>query len=457
MMKTLRHLLIFMLVLLALPACRKTDETPVIPDPKPKPYEQYGTPFKDIPKIEDVIMYEVNLRAFSPAGNLQGVISRLGDIKALGTNVVWLMPVYPVGKVNSINSPYCIRDYKAVGAEYGSLADLRQLTDKAHSLGMAVMMDWVANHTAWDHPWMANKNWYTQDDNGNIIHPPGTNWQDVADLNYGSQEMRAAMTDAMQYWVYQANIDGFRCDYADGVPYDFWAKTLKTLRADTSRNLIFFAEGTRNDHFTAGFDLLFGWGFYGALKEVFNGQPVSRLMTAHSSEYSATPAGKHWVRFTTNHDESAWDATPMVLFNGAGGALAAAVITLFYGGVPLLYGSQEVGTVNNVPFFSNSVIQWGANPDMLAAYKTLFGFYAGSAVARLGENAVYPHQDIVCFTKSLNGEEVLIIANVRNTTANYSLPVALRNTTWIDIMTGQPQVLQNNLVLQPYRYLVLRK
>jgi glycosidase len=456
-MKYLRNLLLFFFVLLAFATCRKTEETPVIPDPQPKPYEQYGKPFRDIPKIQDVILYEVNLRAFSPAGNLQGVISRLENIKALGVNVVWLMPIYPAGKVNSVNSPYCIRDYKAVGAEYGSLADLRQLTDKAHSLGMAVMMDWVANHTSWDHPWIANKNWYTQDGNGNIIHPAGTNWQDVADLNYGSQEMRAAMTDAMQYWIYQANIDGYRCDYADGVPYDFWTKTLKTLRADTSRRLIFFAEGTRNDHFGAGFDLLFGWNFYGALKEVFKGQPASRLMTAHSSEYSATPAGKHWVRFTTNHDESAWDATPVVLFNGIDGALAASVITLFYGGVPLLYGSQEVGTVNNVPFFSNSAINWGGNPAMLSAYQTLFKFYAGSATAKVEENAVYPHSDVVCFKKNLAGEEILIIVNVRNAAVNYPLPEALKNTVWTDIMTEQTFSLQGSLAMQPYRFLVLRK
>ncbi|MFN6225422.1 MAG: alpha-amylase family glycosyl hydrolase, partial [Bacteroidota bacterium] len=202
-------------------ACRDNPSLPLPQDPTP-PYPAYGTPFGGVPDTRDMVMYEVNLRAYSSAGNIQGVINRLDSIKLLGVNVLWLMPLHPVGVLKGINSPYCVRDYKAVGAEYGTLEDLRSLTDAAHSRGMAVLMDWVANHTAWDHPWMANDGWYTQNNQGQVVHPPGTNWLDVADLNYSNQAMRDAMLDAMLYWIYQANIDGFRCDYADGVPFDFW-------------------------------------------------------------------------------------------------------------------------------------------------------------------------------------------------------------------------------------------
>ncbi|MFM7911681.1 MAG: alpha-amylase family glycosyl hydrolase, partial [Bacteroidota bacterium] len=164
-------------------ACRKESPMPLPPDPDPK-YRQYGIPFQGIPASQDIVMYEVNLRAYSPAGNLQGVIDRLDSIKLLGVNVLWIMPLHPVGILKGINSPYCIRDFKAIGAEYGTLNDLRRLTDAAHAKGMAVIMDWVANHSSWDHPWMQNEGWHTRNAQGQVVHPPGTNWLDVADLNY---------------------------------------------------------------------------------------------------------------------------------------------------------------------------------------------------------------------------------------------------------------------------------
>jgi len=220
-----------------------------------RPYElpsidttnQYGSPFNEVPQTEDIILYEVNLRAFSTTGDLQGVIDKLDHLQSLHVNVIWLMPIHPIGTINSVNSPYSVRDYKAVSSEYGDLATLRALTDAAHARGMCVIMDWVANHTAWDHPWITNSEWYTRDANGSIIMPPGTNWADVADLNFDNQEMRAAMVDAMKYWILEANVDGFRCDYADGVPFDFWQDAISQLRSIPNRSLIMLAEGDRHD------------------------------------------------------------------------------------------------------------------------------------------------------------------------------------------------------------------
>ncbi len=439
-------------------SCKKEKENPNPPAPpvEDSTYQQYGTPFTGIPETEDIVLYEVNLRAFSSSGDLQGVIERLDELADLKVNVIWLMPIHPVGQINSVNSPYSVKDYKAVGPEYGTLNDLRELTDEAHSRGMAVIMDWVANHTAWDNAWISNKSWYTQDGNGNIIHPAGTNWLDVADLNFSNQKMREAMIDAMKFWAYEANIDGFRCDYADGVPYDFWKQAIDSIRSIEGRDFIWFAEGARNDHFAAGFDLSFGWQFYGAIKEVFNGQPVSRIFTAHTNEYASAPAGKHWVRFTTNHDESAWDATPISLFNGIDGALAASVIAVFTGGVPLIYGSQEVGTLSNIPFFSNSTINWNANPEMLSTYQKIMEFYANNPAARSGQNAIWQHNDVICLEKSSNNKKVLLIVNVRNINISYSIPLDLRGTEWIDYVGGQVE-LENDLSLHPYEYLLLER
>ncbi|HAQ37102.1 MAG TPA: alpha-amylase family glycosyl hydrolase [Saprospiraceae bacterium] len=436
-------------------ACTKTEQ-PVIPEPVEK-YKQYSTPFDQVPDAAEVILYEVNLRAFGPDRNLQAVKSRLDEIKKLGINVVWLMPIHPIGQINSVNSPYSVKDYTAVNAEFGTLADLRQLTDAAHEKGIAIMMDWVANHTSWDNPWISDKNWYTQDASGNIIHPAGTNWQDVADLNYDNSNMRAAMIDAMKFWVLEANVDGFRCDYADGVPYDFWKQAIDSLRMIPDRKLIFFAEGNRTNHFNAGFDLNFGWGFYSAIKDVYKGQSAARIFTAHQSEYNNIPVGKHWVRFTTNHDESAWDATPVTLFNGINGALSASVITIFTGGVPLIYGSQEVGTAQTVPFFTPSSINWTANPALLASYQKILQFYASSKTAKTGTSKVYSHTDIACLKKSDAESELLLMVNVRNQQVSYPVPAELKNSSWINVMNDQTIQLGDQLSFNAFSFYVLKK
>ncbi len=417
-------------------------------------YTQYGIPFDKIPANEDILMYELNLRAFSATGNLQGVTDRLDELKELGINVIWLMPIHPIGEINSVNSPYSVKDYKTVSTEYGSLEDLRNLTDEAHQRDIAVIMDWVANHTSWDNDWIYNIGWHTEDASGNVIHPPGTNWLDVADLNYNNENMRAAMINAMKYWLLEANVDGYRCDYADGVPFDFWKQALDTLTS-IHRQFIFLAEGSRNDHFSAGFDLNYGWDFYNKLKNIFNGEIASGIFTTHNSEYSNIPDGKHKLRFTTNHDESAWDNTPMVLFNGEEGALAASVITIFLGGVPLLYTGQEVGTVEKVPFFSNSPINWDEKLDMLQAYKELLSVYSQSEVARIGSNSNYPDTNVVCFNKELNTYEMLIIVNVRNDTIEYKLPGDLQNTNWNDVFTGNIVALDTLIQLINYQYMIL--
>lgn len=447
--------LMFAGILLFAFACEKDPVPPVINPPDP--YEQYGTPFGNVPSNDNMVMYEVNLRAFSDEGDLQGVISRLDEIKALGVNVIWLMPIHPIGTIKSVNSPYCVKDYKAVSGEYGTLETLRTLTTEAHARGMAVIMDWIANHTSWDNAWISHGSWYTQDGNGMIIHPPGTNWEDVADLNFSSTGMRTAMFDAMKYWVLEANVDGYRCDYADGVPFDFWEQAIDTLNAIPDRDLIFLAEGSRQDHYDAGFDLNFSWGFYGALKNAFNGQSATGLFSAHANEYDLVPAGKHLLRFSTNHDQSAWENTPMVLFHGKQGALAASVPTIFMEGVPLFYTGQEVGRVATVPFFSNDPINWNENPDMLQAYKDMMSFYTQSEVARLGVNEDHSTNEVVMFTKTLDAEQLFILVNTRNAMVETTVPDELENLNWTDALTGDTLQFGATVQLTNYQYIIARR
>jgi glycosidase len=420
-------------------------------------YTQYGTPFLSMPATSDVVIYEVNMRAFSSTGTFQGVINRLDELKALGINVIWLMPIHPIGQIKSVNSPYSVQDYKAVSPEYGTLNDLRTLTTEAHNRDMAVIIDWIANHTAWDNEWIENKSWYTQNVAGDIIHPSGTNWLDVADLNFSNADMRLAMIDAMKYWVLEANIDGFRCDYADGVPSTFWKQAIDSLRNIPNREIIMLAEGARSNHYTVGFDLMYAWNYYYKLKDIFNGETATSLYTTHVNEYASVPNGKHRLRYTTNHDESAWEDTPITYFKGINGALAASVTAIFMEGVPLFYTGQEVGRATKLPFFSKSPINWNENADMLQAYKEMMAVYTHSEAARRGTLSNFSQTNVVCFKKTTATEQVLVIVNVRNQNTTFTLPTSLQSTEWTNTLSHQPIQLETSISLDPYAYYILQQ
>lgn len=459
-MKLLKHL-IWIVGILFVISCNNDPVVPIDQEPEEDTtqtisgYQQYGTPFINLAETGDLVMYEVNLRAFSSSGTLQGVEARLDELEQLGINIIWLMPIYPIGEINSVNSPYCVKDYKAVSSEYGTLADLRSFTDAAHQRNMAVVLDWVANHTSWDNEWINHKDWYTQDGSGNIVQPPGTNWADVADLNFNNMQMQDSMIDAMKYWVLEANVDGYRCDYADGVPYTFWKRALDSLSAIPNRSLVFLAEGSRTDHYSAGFDLTYAWDYYGKLKSVFGGQSATGIYDTHMAEYANIPAGKHKLRFTTNHDESAWDKTPMVLFNGELGALAASAITIFMEGVPMIYTGQEVGQESTVSFFNKNPIDWSQHPEMLQEYKNLLQYYTASETARKGELVDYSTQAVVCFQKIYNSDTLTCIVNTTNATANFSVPGVLVEKTKVNAFTQEEITFSESYPIDGYQYLIL--
>lgn len=416
--------------------------------------DQYGDPFDSIPETGDIVMYEINLRAFSQSGDIAGILPRLDSIKALGVNVIWLMPIHPIGKIKSVNSPYSVQNYTEVGSEYGDLDDLRHFVEEAHKRNIAVIMDWVANHTSWDNPWIENKSWYTQDGNGNIIHPAGTNWQDVADLNFGNAEMKQEMIKAMKYWVLRANVDGFRCDAADYVPFAFWKQAIDSLNKIPNRDIIMLAEGAREDHFLAGFQMNFGWDFFSTAKTVFKGNgPAGGLSQSHLYEYANLTAGKHKLRFTSNHDECAWDDTPIGLFGGVRGSMAAFVASTFLGGVPLIYNGQEVGCTIKLPFFSNVPIPWNTNPALFAEYKKLMSAY-NQYPALKGSSIKFNFSNtgVLGIRKNPGGKEAIIIINIKNNKRSIYLPSTLHQTTWTNAITGQKEVLPATINLDEYGY-----
>ena len=440
-------------------ACSKEKPMTIAPDPDTGPVpQQYGTPFDKVPEIADIQMYEVNPKVFSLSKNLAGITARLDSLKKLGINVVWLMPIHQTGSVKSVGSPYAVKDYRSIHADYGDLADLRALVDKAHSLEMAVMMDWVANHTAWDHDWIKNKSWYAQDGNGNIIHPPGTNWQDVAELNFSNQEMRREMIKAMKYWVLEANIDGYRCDFAAGVPIDFWKQAIDTLRNIPNREIIMFAEAEDKALLNAGFDIIFGWPFYGRLKEVFGGLSARQLYNRHLTEYNGLAADKQVLRWITNHDQHAWEATPQSIFGGNDAAIAAFILASHIGGIPLLYNGQEVAVPQQLPFFegNQATINWSLNRPIKAAYERILNFRKGSNALRRGDLTDYSSANVAALVRKFNETEVLVLVNVRNTSSDFTLPAALAHTAWFDAYDQSPVQLGTAVTLSAYEYRVLK-
>lgn len=419
---------------------------------------QYGTPYKHVPDRQDVILYQVNIRAFSEEGNLEGVEARLDSIKALGVNVVYLMPTYPVGTLKAKNSPYCVKNYYGINPEFGTLDDLRELVAGAHEKNMAVLMDWIANHTAWDNPWIENKSWYEQDSAGNIIYPP-EGWEDVAQLNFDNMEMRQAMIQAMKYWILTANIDGYRCDFTDGPPVDFWKQAIDTLRNIPGHKLLMLAEGQRPENYSAGFDFNFGFKFFYKLEQIFkNGTSVRAIDTLNRIDYEGAAGGQQIIRYTSNHDVNSSDGTPLELFGGRKGSMAAFVIAAYMKSVPMIYSGQEVGTPYRLSFpFTEKNIDWSLNPDMTAEYKKIIAIRNGSSAIRRGELNSFDTGDVCAFTKSLGDETIFVISNLRNRNVQFTLPSGLKNTSWQNEIGEDEMKLHTRLSLQPYSYMVLKK
>ena len=421
---------------------------------------QYGIPFQHVPDRQDATIYQVNIRAFSTQGGLQGVTARLDSIQALGVNVIYLMPTYPVGTLNGVNSPYCVKDYKSVNPEFGNLDDLRHLVDNAHALNMSVIMDWVANHTSWDNAWITDhKDWYLQDGSGHIVSPPGTGWNDVAQLNFTNADMRLAMIESMKYWVYAANVDGFRIDYANGPPADFWKQTIDSLRNISTHHLLLMAEGDRSDLFADGFDFTFGFNFYGQLKNIYkNNQPVTGINTLNTSEFVNASNGQQVVRYLTNHDVNGSDGTPLDLFGGIPGSLAAFVVVAYMKGVPMIYNGQEVGFPTRITFpFTSVNINWTLNPDITAEYKRVIAFRNQSVAIRRGQLTSYSNTNVCAFTKVQDSETVFVASNLRNIAISYTLPAGVANSTWTDALSGEAVSTSSQIDLGAYGYVVLKK
>ena len=317
-------------------------------------------------------IYEIFPRDFSPAGNLAGVTAKLDELHSLGVNILWTMPIQPIGqkaRKGEFGSPYSVRDYYAIDPNYGTLEDYKRLVAGAHQRGMKVIMDVVPNHTAWDSVMMTNKDFYKQDSAGRVISPdPG--WTDVAGLNYANPATRQYMINVLEYWIKECDVDGFRCDVAWGVPVDFWEQARAELE-QIKPNIMLLAEAEKPEYLVKAFDLDYSWKLMWALNGVLcHDAPASDLRRSWEETRAQFPKDALHLRISDDHDE-----TRAIERYGMNGALAASALMFTLDGVPLLYNGMEVGDATesaDPALFDKLTICWHPHQNDRPQFRSIY-------------------------------------------------------------------------------------
>src|SRR6476469_1891979 len=379
--------------------------------------QQSARPVRDW--VRDGVIYEIYPRAFSQQGNFNAITARLDELKDLGVTILWLMPIHPIGqekKKGTIGSPYAVRDYYAINPDYGTGDDLKRLISEAHTRGLKVIIDIVANHTSWDSVLMKHPDFYKHDAKGNITYP--YDWYDIAALNYDNPQLRRYMTDMLKHWIREFDLDGFRCDVAGEVPTDFWENARRELE-QIKPDIVMLAEAHKAELQVTAFDLDYSWPLHSALTNVLQGRGrASDLRDEWEKEVREWPKGALHMRFSDNHDERR-----AIARFGEPAALAASAFVFTLDGVPMIYNGMEVGdtTESGAPaLFEKLPIFWSfvkRRPECPQFYKQMRALRRGSAALRRGSLEWLRNSDearVVSFVRRFEGEEVLVAINFSN-------------------------------------------
>lgn len=313
--------------------------------------------FTHVDWSKNAIIYEVNVRQYTPEGTFAAFEKHLPRLSKMGVDILWLMPIYPVGEKNrkgSLGSYYSVKDYKAVNPEYGNMDDLKRLVSEAHKLGMHVILDWVANHTSWDNKMIEeHPEWYIKDSLGNFVSP--FDWSDVADLNYDNKALQDYMIGALKFWIEKADIDGYRCDVAGLVPVEFWDKARAEL--DKIKPVFMLAEAEEAKHHKNAFDMSYAWDFHHIMNDIAKGKKNANDVEDYFIKNdSLFPDDAYRMYFTSNHDENSWNGTEYERMGDA--AETFAVLSFMIPGMPLIYSGQEAALNKRLAFFDKDTICW---------------------------------------------------------------------------------------------------
>ncbi len=436
---------------------------------------------------ESSVIYEVNIRQYSPEGTFNAFTKDIPQLKELGVKIIWVMPIFPISQTKRkatggddskfasempkeeqhkyLGSYYAVSDFKKVNPEFGTIEDFRNLVKTAHDNGMYVILDWVPNHTGWDHVWIKeHPEFYTKNAKGEIIDPinPETGkswgWSDVADLNYDNKELRKEMTSDMLHWIKNENIDGFRCDVASNVPLDFWQQAIPQLRKE--KNIFMLAEAWEPELLKDGlFDMAYGWEVHHTMNRIAQGKNTvkdwDKLMEENAKKYESNDI---LMSFVDNHDENSWNGT----IKGRLGKAEEAMTALSYvmPGMPLIYSGNEYGLSHSLKFFEKDSIPKTKGADwklraklgkLKAENKALSG---GKNAASYKRIITSNDEQILAFEREKDGKKIIYLANLSNQVVTTSLPI---NGEFVDFITGKKIILnvKINTQLQPWQYYIL--
>ena len=414
---------------------------------------------------KNAAIYEANIRQHSAEGSFQRFEEYLPELKKMGVGIIWIMPVNPIGEKNrkgTLGSYYAVRDYKAINPEFGSAADFRHLVDAAHALGMKVIIDWVANHTAWDHPWVTtHPEYYLKNARGEFV-PPVADWQDVIKLNYANKQLRAAMIDALSFWLTEYDVDGFRCDVAEMVPTSFWNEARAAL--DKIKPVFMLAEAEKTDLHEKAFDMSYAWNLKNLFGDIAKGKKNANDLAA----YMSGPEKKfnrdaYRMLHTSNHDLNSWEGTEFERLGDA--AESFLVLSNLLKGMPLLYSGQEAGNTKRLEFFERDPIPWKEHP-YKAIYTNLFqlkktnqALWNGLAGAEPQRLATSNDKAVYAFSRSKAGDQVVAIFNLSSQPQSVRLLKPGLHTQMRNHFSGELETIKpgQQFDLQPWGYQVFVK
>jgi len=398
----------------------------------------------------DATIYQINQRQFTPEGTFAAAEAHLPRLRELGVDIIWLMPVNPIGVQNRkgvLGSPYAVQDYLAVNPEFGTLEDLRHFVTAAHDLGMRVILDWVANHTAWDNVLVGeHPEWYARDWQGDFRPTPWWDWDDIIDLDYSHEGLRRYMTEAMCYWVREADVDGFRCDVAGFVPRDFWERAREEL--ERIKPVFLLAEWEARDLHDAAFDMTYGWSWNSDLHKIAQGKAdCTALHIFYAWNESSWPRDAIRMMFVSNHDKNAWEGTEFEQFGEM--REAAVVLSVIGEGMPLVYNGQEAGFDKRLAFFDKDEIVWRDHPQgelyrrlfaLKKAHPSLWNGAWGARMVKVGNDA---EAEVFSFVRShtygpdgADADAVFAVFNLSGMPRTVTFRPGPQTGPWRDAFTG---------------------
>jgi glycosidase len=409
-------------------------------------------------------IYEVNLRQFTREGNIRNFMTHLPRLKNMGVDILWFMPVHPIGMENRkgpLGSYYAVQDYTAVNPEFGNMKEFKNMVNLAHDLGMKVIIDWVANHTAWDHNWVSeHPEFYDLDSTGQMYAPHG--WEDVVQLDFDNKDLWPVMIGELEFWVRETNIDGFRCDVAGMVPTAFWDEARIAL--DNIKPVFMLAEAEKPELVINAFDMDYGWHFHHLSNLIARGDTAADVVSRYFDELKFKhPAGAYKMNFTTNHDENSWNGTVHERYGE--GFKAFAVLMATVPGMPLIYTGQEAALDKRLKFFEKDPVDWKDYP-LEDFYRKLLNLKKQNAALWNGNygGAYHPVKtsndaDVVAFIRTKSEQSVFVVLNLSEAEQEVSLSGNDFAGEYTELFDGGKVTFVNNhqLKLKPWDYRVYVK